>query len=180
MLEAFSGSLARHFHQAQRGNLRNGGSRRISRQRLIEHTDNLALVLVIGHVDEINDDDAAKVAQPELAGKRLGCLHIGLVDGFGKISSADITARIDVYGGHGFGLVNGEMTPGLERYVASQSSRYLIFHAVKIKQRPRAGIRLQSVGPFAYERVGKVSSLSVRFGVVEADPLDACMHEVAQ
>jgi hypothetical protein len=58
----------------------------IARQRLFQLAQHLALVLVIGHVDEVDDDDAAEVAQAQLPCDRLGRFEIGAVDGLFEIA----------------------------------------------------------------------------------------------
>jgi hypothetical protein len=53
----------------------------LSRPGLLEAAQHLLLVLGRLHVDEVDDDDPADVAQPELATDLLGRLQVVLQDG---------------------------------------------------------------------------------------------------
>ena len=57
-----------------------GGLGMVARQCLLERAQHLALVLVVVHVDEVDDDDAAKIAQPQLTRRRLRGLEVGAVN----------------------------------------------------------------------------------------------------
>ena len=52
-----------------------------------------------GHVDEVHDDDAAQVAQAQLAGNGLCGFQIGFEDGFAKVARAGEGAGVHVDGG---------------------------------------------------------------------------------
>ena len=47
-------------------------------QRILELALDRAVVALLLHVDEVDDDQAGEVAQPELAGDLLGRLEVGL------------------------------------------------------------------------------------------------------
>jgi len=66
------------------------------------------------HVDEIDDDNAAQVAQAQLSRDRLRCLQIGLEDGVVEVARTDETAGIDVDRRQRLGLVNDQVATGLE------------------------------------------------------------------
>jgi len=56
-------------------------------------------VFLVFHVDEIDDDDAAEVAQAQLPRDGLRRLQVGLEDRVVEVARADETAGIDVDGG---------------------------------------------------------------------------------
>ena len=62
------------------------------------------------HVDEIDDDNTAEVAQAQLAGNHLRRLEIGLEYGVVKSAAADKTAGVDVDRGQRFCLVDDQVT----------------------------------------------------------------------
>ncbi len=71
--------------------------------------EDAVLVLGILHVDEVNDDDAAHVAETELAADFFGSFEVGGEDGFVEGRGADLLSGVDINGGEGFGFVNDEV-----------------------------------------------------------------------
>src|SRR5665811_1649357 len=70
---------------------------------------NLEAVLALVHVDEVNDDDAAQIAEPNLADNLRDGVEVRLDDGVLEPRRlADILAGIDVDGDQGFSLVNDD------------------------------------------------------------------------
>src|SRR5258706_206678 len=67
------------------------------------------------HVNEVDDDDAAKVAQPDLAHDFPDRIHIGLDDRIFKTSSfADILSGVYIDRDQSLGLVDDDVSPALE------------------------------------------------------------------
>src|SRR3546814_18107318 len=83
-------------------------------------------MILVFHVDEIENDDAAEIAQSQLARNRLRGFEIGLQHRLFEIAMADIRAGVDVDGGHRFGLVEYQVTDGLQIALALQRPRAVI------------------------------------------------------
>ena len=66
------------------------------------------------HIDEVDDDDAAQIAQTQLTGNHLGCFEIGLEYGVIEITAAYKSAGIDIDGGQCLGLIDDHISTGLE------------------------------------------------------------------
>ena len=66
------------------------------------------------HIDEVDDDDAAEIAQAKFAGDGVAGFEIGAEDGFIKIARADKAAGVDIDGGHGFGGLDDEVAAEVE------------------------------------------------------------------
>ena len=74
-------------------------------QSLLQRPQDLALVLILGHIDKIDDDDAAQVAQPQLARNGLRRFQVGLEDGVVEIAQPDKPSGVHVDRRHGFSLI---------------------------------------------------------------------------
>ena len=85
----------------------------------------------ISHVDEVENDDAAKIAQPELPRDRHGGFQIGAEDSFLEIAVPDVAAGVHIDGGHRLGLIDDQVAAGLQRHLAIQGARQLLFHAMQ-------------------------------------------------
>jgi hypothetical protein len=107
------------------------------------NSSSTAPVLLVFHVDEVDDDDAAEVAQAQLAGDGLRRLEIGLEDGVVEVAHADEAAGVDVDGGHRLGLVDDQVAAGLEVDAAGQRLLDFVLDAVQVEQRPLAGVVLE-------------------------------------
>src|SRR5690606_19613244 len=68
--------LAGHLHQAERGDLGYLVLGAIPAQALQQAADHQVAVALQDHVDEVDDDDPADVAQPQLADDLLGGLDV--------------------------------------------------------------------------------------------------------
>jgi len=75
---------------------------------------------LIVHVDEVEDDDSAKVAQPQLARDHLCGFQVGLEYRVVESAATDEAAGIDVDGGQRLGLVDDEIAALREGYAAGQ------------------------------------------------------------
>ena len=107
--ERFARALARHLDQAE---LREAVDRqrvRSRRERLVELGQHRVAVLGVLHVDEVDDDDAAEVAQPQLARDHLRRLEVGLEDRVVEAAAADEAAGVDVDRRQRLGLVDDQV-----------------------------------------------------------------------
>jgi hypothetical protein len=71
-------------------------------------------VLFARHVDEVEDDDAAQVAQPQLARDRLRGFEVGLEDRVVEVARADEATGVDVDRRQRLGLVDYEVAARLQ------------------------------------------------------------------
>ena len=69
--------LSRQLHEAETGNFAHLDPGAVKVQGIAQALFNKTLVLVVFHVDEVNDDQAAKVAQTKLTGNFVGRFQIG-------------------------------------------------------------------------------------------------------
>src|SRR5262249_56889744 len=89
----------------------------VARQRLLESIPDLAAVALLVHVDEVDHDDAADVAQPELAGDLLAGLEVVGGDRVLEVARAGVgeAAGVDVDRGQRLALVDHQGPAALER-----------------------------------------------------------------
>ncbi len=179
-LEAFDGALARHLHEAERRHLVHGGFGVIARERFFEHAQHLALVLFIGHVDEIDDDDAAEVAQTKLTRGRLRRLEIGLVNRLLEVAMAQECAGVDVDRRHRFGLVDYQITTGLQWHFLLERTLNFVLDAVEIEDRPLARIMFDAIDHIRDEGFGEAEHAIEGFAGVHAHLFDIAAHQIAQ
>ena len=98
-----------HLEQAQRRKFIHGSFDPVTRQLPLELGQHRVAVVVLAHVNEINNHNAAQIAQAQLTGDRLGGFEIRLVNRFVKITGADKATGVDIHGRQRFGLVNDKV-----------------------------------------------------------------------
>ena len=80
--------LAGHLDQSQLGDVEDLGAGLVPGQRVAQGRRHLVAVVLDLHVDEVDDDDAADVAEPQLAGDLLGGLEVVAEDGLFEVGLA--------------------------------------------------------------------------------------------
>ena len=103
----------------------------------------LLAILCCVHVDEIDNDDAAHVAQPKLSGQFVGSAQVHL-DGVHFLVGASVrtVAAIDVDGMEGFGMVDDEVGTTLVGHDASERGLDLLGDAEIVEDGEVARVEL--------------------------------------
>ncbi len=105
--QAAADPLAGHLHQAERGDLGDLVLGPVPRQAFQQPPQHQVPVALQDHVDEVDHDDPADVAQPELADHLLGRLQVVAGDRLLQVSAlAGELPGVDVHHGHGLGIVD--------------------------------------------------------------------------
>ncbi len=107
--------LAGNGDQSEIVKLQNLGGRAVAAQRFFQCLHDFLAVAALVHVDEVDDDDAAQIAQADLADDFLDGIDVGLDDGvFQARRLADVFAGVDVDGDQRLGLVDHDVAAALE------------------------------------------------------------------
>ena len=109
-------------------------------------------MLEVLHVDEVEDDDAAEVAHPQLPRDRHRRLEIGAEDRLLEVAVADVAAGVHVDRGHRLGLLDHDVAAGLQRHARLERALDLLLDAVQVEDRPRRLVQLDAVGIVGHER----------------------------
>ena len=115
-------------------------------QRAVELGEHRVAVVGVLHVDEVDDDDAAEVAQPQLARDHLRRLEVGLEDRVVEAAAADEAAGVDVDRRHRLGLVDDQVAARLEVDAARERLLDLVLDAVQVEERPLADVVVDAIG----------------------------------
>lgn len=105
-------ALARHFQQTETGDPPHLYAGAIFLQCFLEAVFHFALIARRGHVDEIDDDQAAEVAQAQLAGDFIRRFQIGLQRGFLDVAALGGATGVDIDRGQRFGAVDDDGAAG--------------------------------------------------------------------
>lgn len=129
--QALADPLAGHLHQAQRGDLGHLVLGPVPAQALQQTAQHQVAVGLQHHVDEVDHDDAAEVAQPQLADDLLGRLDVVAGDGLLEVAAlADELAGVDVDHDHRLGPVDHQRTAAGQPDLAVQRLHQLLVDPV--------------------------------------------------
>jgi hypothetical protein len=94
----------------------------------------LVAVRLVLHVDEVDDDDAADIAQAELAGDLAGRVEVGAEDRLLRIFLAGVAAGVDVDGDEPFGRLDDDVTAGGQLDLAVEGADDLLLDVVLVEE----------------------------------------------
>ncbi len=118
-------------------------------KRLLQGLDDLPAMLRLFHVDEIDDDDAAQIAQAQLPRDGHRRLEIGSENGLLEIPVPDEGAGIDVDGRHRLRLIDDQVAAGFQRHFAIQGLLDFLLDVMQFEYRARLDVKLdprQNIG----------------------------------
>src|SRR5262245_56190726 len=177
LLDAF----ARDGHQAEIVELENLRRRTVAVQLLFEGRHHLLAVLALFHVDEVEHDDPAEVAQPDLADDLFGRFEVGLDDGvFEAVRFADEFAGVDVNRDQGLSLVDDDVPARLQPDARFDGLVDLGLDAVMLQDRRVLGVELNAVDQLGREAVDEIDYALVLEFTVHADGGEIGRELVAQ
>ena len=169
LLQALARAFARHLHQAEFADLADVAARLVFLQRGAQRVGDFGAVGRALHVDEIDDDEAADVAQAELFDHDLGGLQVGLQHGLFLAALAHEAAGVDVDGGQRLGPVDDDVAAGFERHAPVERLGDLGFDLVVVEDGRRQIVQLHPAGQSRHEGRDELVDAFVVAGVVDDD-----------
>ena len=124
-------------------------------------------VAALVHVDEVDDDDAAEIAEADLTDDLGYGVEVGLDDGVFKARGlADELSGVDVDGDKGLGLVDDDGAAGLEPDFAAEGLVDLFGDAELFEERSLLGVELDAADERGLEALQETQdALVVGLGV---------------
>ena len=128
-------ALTGHLNQTQRSHLSHLMLGTVTAQALNQATQNQVTVRLKHHVNEVNDDNAANIAQTQLTDNLLSSFQVVLGDSLFQVAAAtgELTG-VHVHHGHGFGTVNHQRTTRGQVHLTVQCLRQLLVDAVVVEE----------------------------------------------
>ena len=148
-------------------------------ERLLEPAFDRAVVALLLHVDEVDDDQPGKVAQAKLAGDLLGGLEIGLEGGVLDIVLARRAAGVDVDRDQRLGLVDDQVAAGAERHLRREHRVELRLDAGAGEERLALAVGLHVLGMARHEHAHEVLGLAIGVLAGDDDLVDILVVEIA-
>src|SRR5690242_15510023 len=135
VFQALTRALARHLDQAERRETDDVRLCPVAGKRALEWAQHRAPVGLITHVDEVDDDDATEITQPQLPRNTHRRLEVGAEDGLLEVAVADVGPGVDIDSRHRLGLVDHQVAAGFERHLAIERLGDLLLDPAQIEYR---------------------------------------------
>ena len=180
-------ALAAHLHEAELADAAGLDAGAVRRQRVLHLALDCTVVLVLVHVDEVDDDEARQVTQAHLPRELFRGLEIGLQRRALDVALLGGAAGVDVHADQRLCRVNHEIAAGLELHGGVEAFLDLVLDIVAQEERNRVVIALHVLGVARHEHLDEafgglvgVLALHQHFGdILVVEIADAPLHEVA-
>src|SRR5262249_46017694 len=165
-------ALTRHLDQPQLAHGERLRARAVLAQLLAQLLEHRALVRLDLHVDEVDDDDAADVAQPELTRDLARRLEVVAEDRLFLVLLAGEAAGVDVDRHQRLGMVDADVAALLEPHLALEGLLDLRLDAVRVEDRLALLVELDALAQVGRHGLQVRLDLGERILVVDHDLLD--------
>ncbi len=135
-------TLTGHFQQAEARDATNLYSGAVGFKAFTHAFFDGTLVLGRRHVDKVDDDQAADVAQAQLASDLFGCFQVGLQRSFFDIATLGCAGGVDVDGNQGFSVVDHDGAAGRQFHFALEGGLDLALDLEAVEQRYAVFVQL--------------------------------------
>ena len=172
-------ALAAHLEQAELRDRRELDARPVGAQRIAQARLDLAPVLRLFHVDEVDDDQAAEVAQAHLARDLVGRLEVGAGRGFLDVAAARRARRVDVDRDQRLGVVDDDRAARRQVHRARERGLDLVLDLEAREQRRVVAVALDLVRRLRHHMGHELLRLLVDVVGVDQDLADVGGEVVA-
>ncbi len=155
-------ALARHLHQAEMRDAADLDAGAVVLEAILEAPLDRAVVALLVHVDEVDDDQPGEVAQPQLAGDFLGRLEVGLERGVLDVVLAGGAPGIDVDRHQRLGLVEHDVAARAQLHDRREHGVELALDAVPGEDRLAVLVGLHVLGMARHQHAHEVARVRDR------------------
>ncbi len=181
-LESLLGAFASYAHEAKFVEAK--GFRRgfVFFQGLLQREQNFVAVAALFHVNKIHHDDAAEIAQANLANDFLHRFEIGFDDGVfeARGAFADEFAGVDVNGHQRFGVIDDDVAAGLEPHFGAQGFVEFMLDAELFEDGGFLGVELDAADQLGLEATDEFDDLAVFLFAVNPNGGEIIADVIAQ
>ena len=180
--EGLLGAFAGDAHEAEFVEGQRFRGRFVFFEGLLQREQNFVAVAALFHVNEVHHDDAAQIAQANLANDFFHRFEIGFDDGVfeARGTVADEFAGVDVNGHQRFGVVDDDVAAGLEPHFGAQRFVEFVLDAELFEDGRFLGVELDAADQLGLEAADEFDDLAVFLFAVNPDGGEIIADVIAQ
>ncbi len=171
--------LARQLDQAERTHPADMDAGPVGLQRILQLALDRLVVAPLLHVDEVDDDDAGELAQPQLARGFHRGFEVGLERRLLDVALAGRTARVHVDRDQRFRLVDHEVAAGGQPYDRIEQAFQPALDLARLEKRSGFLIGLHPLGVARHQRAHEVLGFTIGRVAFDQHLVDVAGVEVA-
>src|SRR5205085_47985 len=151
-------------------------------QRILQRLHHARTVAPLLHVDQVEYDDAAQIAQSDLPRDLFDRFHVRARDRVfePRAAAPDELTRVHVNCDERLGLIDDEIAAGLQPHARLDRFINLSLHAVSFKDRLFARVQLDAIDEARLNAVYELDDLLILLFVVHADRCEVVRELIAQ
>ena len=172
-------ALAAHFHEAELADGAELHAGAVLAQCVAQAVFHFAAVLALLHVDEVDHDQAAQVAQAHLAGHFVGGFQVGARGGFLDVAALDGAGRVHVHADQRFGVVDHDGAARGQLHGAGVGRLDLVLDLEAAEQGSIVAVALHARGMLGHDVRHELLRLLVDVVGVDEDVTDVVVEVVA-
>ena len=172
-------ALTGHFQQAKARDTAHLNAGTVCFQAFADFFFHCALIFSRCHVNEVDDDQAANVAQAQLTGDFFGGFKVGLQCGFFDIAAFSGARRVDVDGHQGLGRVDNDGAAGRQFNDALEGGLDLAFDLETIEQRNAVFVEFDFAGVLRHHLADEGQGFVLSFNAVDQHFADVLAQVIA-
>ena len=172
-------ALAAHFHQAEFADGAELHAGAVLAQRVAKAVFDVAPVAAFFHVNEVDDDQAAQVAQAHLAGHFVSSFEVGAGGSFFDVAALDGAGRVNVHRNQSFGVVDHDGAARRQLHGAGVSRLDLVLDLEAAEQRRVVAVAFDAVLMLGHDMRHELLGLFVDVVGVKQDIADVAVEVVA-
>src|SRR5665213_2293670 len=138
---AFAMALARHFHEAELRNRQDVRLGLVAAQTVLHALIDLLLVAPSFHVNEVEHDETAHVAQAKLPRNFFGGFEVHFQDGRFLVAAALVPSGVHVNRHECLSLVNDDVAAAFQMHLAREGVFQLLADVESVEHRLRIGVK---------------------------------------
>ncbi len=162
-------ALAAQFQEAELADGAELHAGAVEAQRVAQTLFHVAAVLALLHVDEVDHDQAAQVAQAALAGDFIGRFEVGAGGRLFDVGATGGAGRVHVHGHQGFGVVDHDGAARGQVHRAAEGRLDLVLDLEAAEQRRVVAVALHTRGRLGHHVVHELLGLIVDVVGVDQD-----------
>ena len=179
LYQALAHSFSRHFDEPKLAYLEDIRLCLVLGKRLLERVIDLLAVRGAFHVDEVDDDDPADIANAQLISNFAHGLEIDLQNRFLERVPPDEFPRIDVDSRERLGRIDDEVSATAKPHTASQRTRNLDFDPISVEDGVETLVTFDDSRIVGHVFLHEIANAIEFLRIVDDDFVDPIGHEVA-